>query len=68
MDFLQERLDEGYNFIVVKRREPGMYLCTKDEEIIESGNIRDWDIFNFEDEFIWPFTFNVIYRIKDLIK
>ena len=41
MDFLQERLDEGYNFIAVKRREPGIYLCTKDEEINESGNLKN---------------------------
>ena len=66
MDFLQERLNEGYNFIVVKRREPGLYLCTKDEEIIESGDLKNWD--EFELEIAWPFTFNVIYRIKDLIK
>lgn len=67
MEFLNERLAEGYNLIVVRRKQPGYYYCSKDNEVEDSGTMDSYDIFEFEEGFEWPYILNVIYKIRDLI-
>ncbi len=67
MEFLKERLAEGYNLIVVRRKEPGYYYCSKEKFVEESGTFESYDKFEFEEGFEWPYILNVIYRIQDLL-
>lgn len=65
MDFLKERFNEGYNLVVVRRKKPDKYYCSKDTSVEESGTLDNYDEFNLDIE--WPYVYNVIYNIKDFI-
>lgn len=68
LEFLKEKYLLGYHLVVVTRKDKTTYLCSKDTEVKSSGNIRGYDLFSLPEGFEWPCSFNVIYKIKDLIK
>ena len=67
MDYLKERLYAGYKLVVVSRRDKSVYWCSKQENVIESGDLKNYDLFAFEEGVEWEYCYNVIYKIKDLI-
>ena len=68
MNFLEERLQEGYNLVVVRRKYPGFYYCSKEKEVEESGGIKSYDKFDLPEGFEWPLILNVIYKIEEIIE
>ena len=67
-EFLQERLDEGYNLIVVKRKQIDRCYWSKDHTVEESGTLDSYDEIMFSEGLEWPYIMNVIYNISELIE